>query len=49
MPLAIYTALETDINAAVVLAAILVVSSFALLITFKVLSGRQLDVVGLGE
>ncbi|HYP21873.1 MAG TPA: ABC transporter permease [Chloroflexia bacterium] len=49
MPLAIYTALETDINAAVVLAAILVVSSFALLITFKLLSGRQLDVVGLGE
>ena len=27
----------------------LVVSSFALLITFKLLSGRQLDVVGLGE
>ncbi|HEX8597484.1 MAG TPA: ABC transporter permease [Chloroflexia bacterium] len=49
MPLAIYTALETDINAAIVLAAILVVSSFALLITFKLLSGRQLDVVGLGE
>jgi molybdate transport system permease protein len=49
MPLAIYTALETDVNAAIVLAAILVVSSFALLITFKLLSGRQLDVVGLGE
>jgi molybdate transport system permease protein len=49
MPLAIYTALETDINAAIVLAAILVVASFALLITFKLLSGRQLDVVGLGE
>ncbi|MDQ3927587.1 MAG: ABC transporter permease [Chloroflexota bacterium] len=49
MPLAIYTALETDINAAIVLAGILVVSSFALLITFKLLSGRQLDVVGLGE
>jgi molybdate transport system permease protein len=49
MPLAIYTALETDINAAIVLAGILVVASFALLITFKLLSGRQLDVVGLGE
>ncbi len=49
MPLAIYTALESDLNAAIVLSAILVVASFALLITFKVLSGRQLDVVGLGQ
>lgn len=49
MPLAIYTALESDINAAIVLAAILVVSSFGILITFKLISGRQLDVVGLGE
>jgi molybdate transport system permease protein len=49
MPLAIYTALESDINAAIVLSAILVVTSFALLITFKLLSGKQVDVVGLGE
>jgi molybdate transport system permease protein len=49
MPLAIYTALETDLNAAIVLSAILIVTSFALLITFKLLSGRQLDVVGMGE
>lgn len=49
MPLAIYTALESDINAAIVLSAILVVFSFALLITFKVVSGKELDVVGLGE
>ncbi len=49
MPLAIYTALESDANAAVVLAGMLVVSSFALLITFKLLSGRQSEVVGSGE
>lgn len=49
MPLAIYTALESDLNAAIVLSAILVLSSFALLISFKLVSGRQLDVVGLGE
>jgi len=49
MPLAIYTALESDLNAAIVLSAILVVASFALLLTFKILSGRQLDVVGMGE
>ncbi len=49
MPLAIYTALESDLNAAIVLSAILVAASFVLLITFKLLSGRQLDVVGLGE
>ncbi len=49
MPLAIYTALESDINAAIVLSAILVVTSFALLITFRLLSGKQVDVVGLGE
>ncbi len=45
MPLAIYTALESDINAAVVLAAILVVTSFTVLLTFKLLSGGNLDVV----
>lgn len=49
MPLAIYTALESDLNAATVLSAILMLASFALLITFKLLSGKQLDVVGLGE
>ena len=49
MPLAIYTALESDLNAAIVISAILVVASFALLITFKLLSGRQLDMVGMGE
>jgi molybdate transport system permease protein len=49
MPLAIYTALESDLNAAIVISSILVVASFALLITFKLLSGKQLDVVGLGE
>ena len=49
MPLAIYTALESDLNAAIVLSAILVIVSFVLLISFKLLSGRQLDVVGMGE
>jgi molybdate transport system permease protein len=49
MPLAIYSALESDLNAAIVLSAILVVASFALLITFKLLSGRRFDVVGMGE
>ena len=49
MPLAIYTALESDLNAAIVLSAILVIASFVLLISFKLLSGRQLDVVGMGE
>ena len=48
MPLAIYTTLESDLNAAIVLSAILVVASFTLLLTFKLLSGRQLDVVGMG-
>jgi molybdate transport system permease protein len=49
MPLAIYTALEGDLNAAIVLSAILVVVSFALLLAFKFLSGRDADVVGFGE
>ncbi len=49
MPLAIYTALESDLNAAIVISSILVVASFALLITFKLLSGKQLDVVGLDQ
>jgi len=49
MPLAIYSALESDMNAAIVISAILVVVSFVLLISFKLLSGRQLDVVGMGQ
>ncbi len=49
MPLAIYTTLESDLDAAIVISGILVVASFGLLITFRLLSGRQLDVVGLGE
>ena len=49
MPLAIYSAFESDLNAAIVISAILVVVSFTLLITFKLLSGRRLDVVGMGE
>jgi molybdate transport system permease protein len=49
MPLAIYTALESDVNAAIVISSILVVASFALLITFKLFSSKHVDVVGLGE
>jgi molybdate transport system permease protein len=49
MPLAIYTALESDLDAAIVLSAILIVASFALLLTFKALSGRRLDAVGLDQ
>lgn len=49
MPLAIYIALESDLNAAVVLSAILVTTSFALLVAFKLLSRSRLDVVGLGD
>ena len=45
MPLAIYTAMESDINAAIVLSAILVVTSFTVLLVFKLLSGRGLDVM----
>lgn len=49
MPLAIYTALESDVNIAIVLSAILVLFSFTLLLAFKLLSGRQLDVIGVRE
>jgi len=49
MPLAIYSALESDLDAAIVLSAILIVASFALLITFRLLSGRQLDIIGMGD
>ena len=45
MPLAIYTAMESDINAAIVLSAILVITSFTVLLVFKLLSGRGLDVM----
>ncbi len=44
MPLAIYIALESDVNVAIVLAAILVISSFTILLIFKLVSGRSLDV-----
>jgi molybdate transport system permease protein len=47
MPLAIYSALESDLDAAIVLSAILIVASFVLLITFRLLSRRQLDIVGI--
>ncbi len=41
MPLAIYTALAEDTTAALVLAAVLVVLSFAVLLVFKLLLGRS--------
>jgi ABC-type sulfate transport system permease component len=44
MPLAIYLALDSDVNVAIVLAAILVLTSLTVLLTFKLLSGRGLDV-----
>jgi molybdate transport system permease protein len=43
MPLAIYAALETDLDTTVVLAAILAVGSFTLLLGFRLLSGRRLE------
>lgn len=45
MPLAIYISLESDINAAIVLSAILVIMSFTVLLVFKLLTGRSLDVM----
>lgn len=45
MPLAIYISLESDINAAIVLSAILVITSFTVLLVFKLLTGRGLDVM----
>ncbi len=44
MPLAIYTALESDVNAAIVLAALLILTSFTVLLVFKLVSGRSLAV-----
>ena len=45
MPLAIYTALESDLNVAIVLAGILVLASFTVLLVFKLATGRDLDVI----
>jgi len=45
MPLAIYTALESDINAAIVISSILVIMSFTVLLVFKLLTGRSVDVL----
>jgi molybdate transport system permease protein len=44
MPLAIYIAMESDTNAAVILSSILVISSFTVLLLFKLLTGKSLDV-----
>jgi molybdate transport system permease protein len=41
MPLAIYSALESDLDAAILLSAMLVAMSFTLLIAFKLLSSRR--------
>jgi molybdate transport system permease protein len=43
MPLAIYGALETDLDAALVLSAILVVVSFAVLFALRQVVGRRLS------
>jgi molybdate transport system permease protein len=44
MPLAIYIAMESDTNAAIILSSILVISSFTVLLVFKLLTGKTLDV-----
>jgi len=44
MPLAIYIAMESDTNAAIVISSILVLSSFTVLLLFKLLTGKTLDV-----
>ncbi len=49
MPLAIYTALESDLDAAIVISAVLLVASLAILIAFRLLSGKHFGVVGFGE
>ena len=46
MPLAIYTQMESDLNAAIIMSAILVCSSFALLVTFRWLSRSQMESTG---
>ncbi|MFL5732676.1 MAG: ABC transporter permease [Chloroflexia bacterium] len=44
MPLAIYISMESDTNAAIILSSILVLSSFTVLLLFKLLTGKTLDV-----
>ena len=46
MPLAIYGALESDLDAALVLSAILVVVSFGVLVALRLFVGRRLSAVG---
>lgn len=47
MPLAIYSALETDLDAAILLSSILIVFSFTLLVVFKLVSGQWIEAVGM--
>jgi molybdate transport system permease protein len=49
MPLAIYTALESDLNAAIVLSGVLLAASLAILVAFRFLSGKQTGLVGFGS
>jgi molybdate transport system permease protein len=42
MPLAIYGALETDLDAALIISAILVVVSFAVLVALRQFLGRRM-------
>jgi molybdate transport system permease protein len=49
MPLAIYTALESDLNAAIVLSGVLLVASLAILVAFRFLSGKQTGMIGFGS
>jgi molybdate transport system permease protein len=49
MPLAIYSALESDLNAAIVLSGVLLVASLAILIAFRLLSGKSTGAVGFGQ
>jgi molybdate transport system permease protein len=49
MPLAIYTALESDLNAAIVLSGVLLVASLAILVAFRFLSGKHMSAVGFGS
>ncbi|MDQ2806136.1 MAG: ABC transporter permease [Chloroflexota bacterium] len=44
LPLAIYTALEADVNVAIILSALLILTSFTVLLVFKAVSGRALEV-----
>jgi len=44
LPLAIYTALESDVNVAIILSALLILTSFTVLLVFKAVSGRALEV-----